>query len=102
MNQNDFITGKQYFHKYLGPVQCLGAEANFFLLQDPPPTSLKNADRYLSGERKYITGNKFYLDAALITELKEIFTDGLTPVQRKCKKLWNNSNYVKQNPQRAY
>ena len=33
---------------------------------------------------------------------KEIFTDELTPIQRKCKKLWNNSNYVKQNPQRAY
>jgi len=31
-----------------------------------------------------------------------VVNDGLTPVQRRCKKLWNNSNYVKNNPQLIY
>ena len=33
---------------------------------------------------------------------EKIILDGLTPVQRRCKKLWNQSNWVKKYPQQAY
>lgn len=37
-----------------------------------------------------------------LTLEENLINDGLTPIQRRCKKLWNESKYVKQNPQRAY
>jgi hypothetical protein len=55
--------------------------------------------RYITYTNQY---SKSWLFRVKRSNSEEDPNDNLTPVERRIRKLWNNSNWIKTNPQRAY
>ena len=94
MELNDFIIGKQYnldgsIGVFLGVNLTFPEYANF--------KWLKNLDHWNKNIK--ITGNNLKRMIPIIPQ-PELSTE--QKVALRCKRLWNNSNYVKQNPQWSY
>lgn len=100
------VVGKNYIHKTLGLVKLLESEHDCFVriltdkvLLDGNGSWRDDWDYLYSIEIK----KEWFVKTSYLTTAKPAKEDkGKSPVQIRCRKLWNDSNWVKQHPDQAY
>jgi len=79
-----------------GTIRQISGNATY-LTWDP-----ENKDYFNSRAASLESASRWSINSNHLKLVTPAIPDGLTPVQRKCKKLWNESKYVQKYPAQGY